>query len=214
MSRKSKAAEFVQEGYGYNITITGRNVLITDPMKAYAMEKISKIERFSSRIIDVVVIMDIQKLEHRVDILIKVGHLTIKSQANTDNMYASIDKAVDKIEAQLRRYKKRIQDHQTKPVDETEMTVNILQPIPDEELFDINDEIEDENLRRDHERYQFNQIVKQETIPLKALTSDEAVMKLDLSGDKFLIFRNEKDRKINILYKKEDGNFGLIEAKD
>src|ERR1700722_17426443 len=98
MSRKSKAAEFVD--VSYNVDVQGRNVLVTDSMKEYAMEKVSKIERFIHRIIDVSVTLEVQKLEHRCDIVIQIDHIKIKSHAVTDNMYASIDKAVHKIETQ------------------------------------------------------------------------------------------------------------------
>src|ERR1700733_14649795 len=110
MSRKSKAAEFVLEGW--DIQITGRNVLVTDAMKNYAMEKISKIERFNNnRILEVSVIMDIQRFEHRVDIVLKVDNLKMKSQGVSNDMYASVDMAVDKLMEQLRRYKSRVQDY-------------------------------------------------------------------------------------------------------
>ena len=148
MNQKAKAAEFVQEGYGFNVTVTGRNVQVTDAMKAYAMEKIAKIERFSTRIIDLVMTMDIQKLDHRVDIMIKLNDILIKSHAVSENMYASIDLAIDKIQSQIRRYKRRLQDHQAKPHSEAiEMTVNVLRPNVEQYLVDINDEIEDENLQ-------------------------------------------------------------------
>ena len=77
--------------------MTGRHVLVTDAMKDYAVDKIVKIDRFNARIIDVTVVMDIQKLEHRVDITMKVDHIFIKASASSDNMYASIDKAVDRL---------------------------------------------------------------------------------------------------------------------
>jgi len=210
MSRKSKALEFIQEGY--NISVTGRNVSVTDSMKDYAIEKISKIERFSTRIVDVVITMDIQRYMHRVDVVLNVDHIKIKATATSDNMYASIDKVADKIDAQLRRYKKRIHEHQGKAVETTEMRVNVLKPIDQEEILEINDEIDEENIRKENERYQHHQIVKQETSPLKVLTVDEALMKIDLSDDHFLIFRNEADKKLCVIYRRDDGNYGIIEA--
>lgn len=212
MSRKSKALEFVHEGI--NISVTGRNVQITDPMKNYAIEKISKIERFSTRVVDVQVTMDIQKLVHRVDIVLKVEHIIIKASASTENMYASIDKAADKIQSQFRRYKERIKDHQAKPVEEIEMRVNVIEPMKEEEeIVEINADIEAENARVNGKKFQFHQIVEQEIRPLKYLTYDEALMKLELSGDQFLIFRNEIDRKLCVIYRRNDGNYGVIEAE-
>ena len=112
MKGKAKAAEFQNDTY--NIEVKGRHVLVTDGMKSYATDKVSKIDRFSSRIIDVIITMDIQKDEHRVDVDLKVDHIRIRSHAASGDMYASVDMAVDKLKKQLTRYKKRIQDHQAK----------------------------------------------------------------------------------------------------
>lgn len=211
MSRKSKAQEFIQEGY--NISVTGRHVQITDAMRDYAIEKISKIERFSTRLIDVIMTMDIQKLEHRVDITLKFDHIKIKATAASENMYASIDKAIHKIESQIRRYKEKIHEHQVDPERFTQMKVNVISAPRSEELLDINDEIEEENQRRDSERFQFHEIVKQEVLPLEHMSYDKALMKMELSLDQFLIFRNERDKKLNVMYRRSDGNYGIIEAE-
>lgn len=210
MSRKSKAAEFI--GQGYNITVTGRSVHVTEAMKNYIQEKLSKIERFTHKILDVNVTMDIQKIEHRVDIVLKMDHLTIKSQAATTDMYASIDQAVSKLESQLLKYRDRIRDHQAKGVPAIDMNVNVLRTREEEELLDVNGEIEEENQRRLFNRYH-HEIVDQETMPLKILSSEEAVMKMELSGDPFLIFRNEEDMKLRVIYRREDDNFGIIEPE-
>jgi putative sigma-54 modulation protein len=211
MKGKAKAAEFV--GEGYQIHVTGRDVLVTDAMKSYAIEKVSKIERFSARIIDVQITMEVQKLEHRVDIVLKVDHIKIKSQAASTDMYASIDKAVEKIESQLRRYKTRIQEHTAKGIKVVDLKVNVLKRPEEEELLDINMEIEEQNENELYKRFIPHEIVEQETKPLKTLTVDEAVMKMELSGDAFLIFRAEEDRKLRVIYRRNDANYGIIEVE-
>lgn len=208
MSHKSKAAEFADAGY--NINVLGRNVLVTDAMKNYAIEKVSKIEKFNDRIIDIQITMDIQKLEHRVDIIMKVNHLKIKSSASSEDMYASIDLATDKLQQRLLKYKKRLQDHMTKPLAAIDMNVNVVNA-PDEEEV-INDEIESENRRQVIDSYTPHKVVSKETRPLKMLTVDEAIMKLELSEDNFMIFRSEEDQKIKVIYSRLDGNFGIIEV--
>lgn len=211
MSRKSKAAEFVQEVW--DIQVTGRNVLVTESMKDYAMEKVSKIERLSNRILEVNVIMDIQKLEHRVDIIIKVNNIKIKAHAATDNIYSAIDKAVDKIEAQLRRYKTKLHEHQAKGVKEVDMTVNVYKAPLEQEILDVNDDIEEETQRHMRDQFGHHEVVQTETKPLKTLNLGEAIMKMDLSGDTFLIFRCEEDKKIKVIYRRNDGNYGVIQPE-
>ena len=200
--------------HAYNISITGRHVHVTDSMKEYAKEKISKIDRISHRIIDVWVTMDIQKLDHKVDIVLKVDHIKIKVQATTNDMYASIDKASDKLQTKLRKYKDRIQNHQAKGLAVIDMNVNVVKMSGEEETIEeLNDDIEEENRRQLEDSYKFHEIVNHEQRPLKLLTYDEAIMKMELSGDSFLVFRNEEDQKLRVIYRREDGNYGIIDVE-
>ncbi len=199
---------------GYKITIVGRHVHVTDSMKEYARDKISKIEHFSSRIIDVAVTMDIQKLEHKVDIVMKVDHIKLKVQASSNDMYVSIDKAVGKVIRKLRRYKSQIQDHQAKSISVIDMNVNVIKgPAGLGDIEEINLDIEDENRKALEDEYKVHQIVSQEKRPLKTLSSDEAIMKMDLSGDTFMVFRSEEDLKLKVIYKRADTNYGIIEPE-
>lgn len=209
MSRKAVAEKFSDDVY--DITVSGRHVQVTEGMEKYAIEKISKIEKHFNRVIDVEVEMDIQKLVHRVDIVMKVDSIVIRSSASTDNMYASIDKAVDKLKAQLRRYKQRIQDHQVKRNNSVDIRVQIVAPEID--LAVVNDEIISENAAQLIENYRPHEIVSEETRPLKTLNRKEAIMKIELSGDPFLVFRSEEDQKLKVIYRRKDSNFGIIEPE-
>jgi putative sigma-54 modulation protein len=212
MSRKSKAAEFVEEAY--NISVTGRHVVVTDAMKNYVFDKISKIEKFSDRIIDVVVTMEVVRHEQRVDIVIKVNNLQIKSQAVSSDMYASIDMAVNKLETQLLKYKNKLKDHQNhQRRNDFEIPVNILRSATEDELSIVNDEIESESRYRLLDKYLPHKIVSRKKIPLKTLTDGEAIMKLDLSGETFLIYRSEETQKLKVIYRRDDGDFGVIQPE-
>lgn len=209
MNRKSKSAEFVEEGY--DIHITGRNVQVTDTMKEYAIEKISKIDRLGHRFIEVTVIMDIQKLEHRCDITLWVDNTKIKVSSSSESMYASIDLGVDKLKAKLRRFKERVRDHQSISHADVAMNVNVYSPSHD--LLDVNEDIEEENQRRLMQKYAPHQIVSKESKPLKTLNNKEAIFKMELSGDAFMVYRSEEDRKLKVIYRRDDGNFGMIEPE-
>lgn len=213
MTRKEKANSFVDEGY--NIKVSGRHVQVTEPMKDYAIEKISKLERLSPRLIDVDVTMDIQKMDHRVDIRMQFNHLKIKSHASGPDMYASIDKAVDRLESQLMKYKERIQDHHAKGVSVVDMNVNIIGSHKDDVTLEINDEIEEENMKSLVKSYTPHKIVAREKRPLKTLTMEEAILEFELSGDQFqfLLFRSEEDKRLKVLYRRKDGNFGVLEPE-
>lgn len=205
-----KAAKVPQTGdIGYKIDIIGRNVYVTEAMKKYAMEKLSKIDRFHNHIFTIHVKMDIQRLEHSVDIVIHFNHFRMKVSAHSTDMYVSIDKAIHKLQTQIRRWKDRIQDHHNKSVSMIDMQVNVLQR-PYDELEEINAQIEAANLGEQISDYRPPRIIGTESRPLKTLTVDEAVMKMDLSGDHFLLFRSEDDRKLKLIYRRSDGHFGMI----
>lgn len=210
MSRKTKIEQF--QDTGYNISFTGRHVLVTDAMKDYALEKVSKLERFTDRIIDVSVRMDIRKFEHIVDIVMVVGHVKIKSSAKTTDMYASIDQAVHRLETQFLKYKDKLQKHTAKDITTIDMNVNVLK-VDNAELKSINDDIEAENNRKLIDGFGDHDIVKVKKRALKTLTNHEAIMKLDLTGDNFLIYRSEEDRKLKVIYRRKDENLGIIEVE-
>lgn len=206
---KQKMAEFDQ---GYNIVVTGRHVHVTEAMENYAIEKLSKLERIGDHIIDIAVTMDIQKIENKVDIVLKYGHTLIKSHGSSTDMYASIDKAVDRLHIQLKKYKTRLKDHHAKGHPVEEMAVTVYSPevwtIDEEE---VNRQIEAANSVSHGETFEPHKIVRYENQPLKVLTDDEAIMKMELSQQSCIVYRSEQNRKMRVLYRLEDGNFGVVE---
>jgi putative sigma-54 modulation protein len=211
MANKQKVLELDQE---YNIQVTGRHVQVTEAMKNYAIEKISKLERIASRIIEVSVTMDIQKLEQRVDIVMKYGHTIFKSTASTTDMYVSIDQAVDKLETQIKRYLNRIHDHHAKSHAQIEMTETVYGPaIFEEDIEEVNSAIEKETQKQKIKEFAPHQIVKTETQPLKILTDQEAIIKMDFSSAPVMVYRCDKDRKLKVIYRRADGNYGVVQPE-
>lgn len=203
-----------EDALGYNIFIVGRDVRVTEAMKNYAWEKLSKIERFDTHIMELRANLDIQKMEHSCAIVLKFGHFKIKVGASSTDMYVSIDKAIDRLQAQIRRWKSKMQDFQKKGIAAIDMEVNVLRRPPQyDEVVDINSQLEYEQKKAAETALHLPQIIGSETRPLKLLTADEAVMKLELSGDSFLIFRDETDQKLKVLYRREDGDYGLIKPE-
>ncbi|MEN9343894.1 MAG: hypothetical protein RLZZ453_681 [Chlamydiota bacterium] len=201
----SKAKFNEDEAQGYRIDVVGRGVEVTDPIRNYIWDKMDKIERFHHHIFHVHVGLEIQKLEHVCTILLKVDHIQIKSHASSTDMYASIDKAIDRLQRLMARYKERIQDHHKKKLSIVDMQVSVLKR---DEIEEINEAIEEQN--EGSKIFSLPKVLGSETRPLKTLRLDEAVLKLDLSGDQFLLFRSEEDLKLKLLYRRKDGNYGLI----
>lgn len=201
-----------EDAAGYRVDIIGRNIEVTEPIRAYVWDKLSKIERFHNHIMYIHMTLEIQKLEHICTIILKIDHTQVKCQASSTDMYASIDRAIDRLHNLLARYKSRIQDYHKKKLSVIDLKVNVLHR-PYSEVEDINAEIDEANEQEERNLYLSPRIIGTETRPLKVLTIDEAVMKMDLSGDKFLIFRAEEDQKLRVLYRRTDGHYGLIELE-
>ena len=198
-----------EDELGYRLEIYGKHIDISDPIKDYIIEKLGRIERLTDLIIEVEVRIEVQKLVHQVDIVKNFSHFKVCVHANTDNMYSAIDKAFDRLQRKLYNWKTRIQEyHARKPV-MVDMSVDIYAS-PEEELADINEEIEAQNAKQLQKEMGLPTVVTSKTMPLKTLRYDEAMMKIVLSGDNFLIYKDEVQQDLRIMYKRDDGTFGLI----
>jgi putative sigma-54 modulation protein len=215
MKDKIKAQELDQK---YNVIVTGRHVHVTDAMKSYAVDKVSKLERIGTRIIDVSITMDIQKLNHRCDIIMKYGNTNIKSTGISTDMYVSVDMAVDHLQAQLKRYLTRLHDYHAKNHAIVEVPERIWKvaelDLSSSDVDDLNDAIERETARRLKEEFQPHHIVRTETQPLRILTEDEAIMKMELLGLPLMVFRAEETKKLKVIYRRDDGHYGVISPEE
>lgn len=203
----------------YEINVIGRHVEVTDAMKRYAEEKVRRVERYAKGglpIYELTVTLDIQKLAQRCHILVKIGNTRVTVHAIEETMYAAIDVAVDKLLRKIHHYHSRIVDHHKKghaqALHDVDLEVNVVKP--GEAFIDnINDEIDEENRRQVEEALKPHEIVSKKTLTMSTLTPEEAIMKMELSEDNFLIFRNEIDHELNVIYRRDDGNYGIISAK-
>lgn len=196
-----------EQDLGYRIDIIGRQVQVTDSIKNHIWNKLSKIERLHNHILHVHVTLEVHKLEHACMLMVKLDHLKIKAEARSTDMYVSIDRAIDRLHTLICRYKDKIQDHYQKVSATADMSVDIFKK---SEIDQINAEIEEENRAREIQALLPPTIIDTKIKPLKTLNIEEALMKIDLSGDQFLIFRAEEDLKLKVLYRRKDGHYGLI----
>lgn len=193
----------------YTISVIGKHIEITNPIRDYVEEKIAKIESLSTHIIDIRVTLEVQKLNHVVDINMKFSHFRVQVRAHTENMYSAIDKAFERLYTKLRKWKSRIQDHHAKGVSVTEMEVNVLEHAQ-HETEEINEEIIDANNESLESQYSLPKVIKKKKRPMKTLTIDEAVMKMELSDDNFMIFKSEEEQAIKVIYRRRNGSYGVI----
>ena len=199
------------ETFANHIEIVGHNVLVTPAMKQHALEKLSKIGRFQDHILDIHMTMDIENLDHKVSLIVKFDHFKIKSEGHSHDMYSSIDLAIVRLEKQLKRWREQIQDHTRKKRSMVDVEVSILErAYSDVEVY--NDAIDEANAKSTSQ-FSVGKVTGKKTMKIKDLTVEEAIMKIELAGDDFLVYRSEEDRKLKVLYRRKDGNYGLIQTE-
>src|SRR5579863_4439143 len=147
-----------EESLGYSIDIVGRNIEVTETMRAYIWNKIGKIERFHNHIMYAHIALELQKLEHFCTIVLKFNHLKIKVQASSTDMYVSIDEAINRLQAVIAKYKSRIQDHHKKSLSAVDMEVNVIRR-PYDDLADFNAEIEAANVKSTLSEYEAPKVI-------------------------------------------------------
>jgi len=207
MVDKEKFAE--EEELGYNIYIVARNFQLTDPMRQHVWDKLVKIERFHNHIMDVHVTLEIQKVEHVCVITCHFNHFKVKVEARSTDMYASIDKAMQKLQRLFRKWKGKLQDYHRKPINMVDTIVNVYHHPPQDATEEVNEEIEAENLKD----WTPGKVLATESHLVKELSTDRAIMKMELSDDQFMLFKDESDKKLKLIYKRKDQNYGVIEAE-
>jgi len=194
---------------GYTLSLVGKHVEVTKPIRGYIEEKITKIEKIVPHLIEVHILLDVQKLNQSVDIVLKFSHFKVKVGAITENMYSAIDKAFGRLHSKLLKWKSRIQDHYAKGMAVTEMEVDVLERSKND-LEEINQQIDDANDAQCDEEYTLPQVLKKKRRPLKCLTLDEAVMKMELSNDHFMVYRSEEEQTLKVIYRRRDGSYAVI----
>ncbi len=182
------------------VSITGRHVELTDPLKDYVHEKLGHLKHAFDHVVDVHVVLTVEKHRQRCEINMAANGVTIHAKAETDDMYASIDAVVDKLNRQLKRYRAKLQRHQGAKR-KTSMRLR-------HKVLDVDQETEELDVA-----YQPNTL-DEEAVDVEVLSMDDAVMKLELSEkDNVLLFTNEETGKLNALSRRDDGSIQWIEPE-
>jgi putative sigma-54 modulation protein len=169
-----------------NIVVNGRHMEITDALKSYASEKVSKVEKYLPEGTEAVVTLEVEKFRHKAEVQLKVNGILIQAHEETEEMYSSIDKVMDKIGRQVRKYKEKLKGHKGRG----------------EELVVPEAGFEAELIP---------EIIKIKRFDMKPMAPEEAVMQMELLDKDFFVFSNVASGAVNVIYKRKDGNIGLIE---
>lgn len=182
------------------IKVVGRHMSVSDPVRAYAEEKIGKVAKIHDRDdMEIDVVLHVEKNPSNknrdvAEVTARMKGMTVRAEEAAPDMHAAIDLVAEKLEGQMRRYKTRLVDRRTGKLGAK------AAPAPVETELPIVDE-SDEGV-----------IVRTKTVKTKPMTADEAILQMELLGHDFFVFTHAETAAVNVLYRRDDGNYGLIEA--
>jgi len=172
--------------------IHGKKLDVTDSIKGYIEEKLGKLDKYfeSPENITATVLIKLRGNEQVVEATINANKFILRGEEANKDLYASIDKVSDKIERQIRKNKTRMSK---------KVNVDLVKNF----VLDFEEPEEENN----------NVIVKRKVIENKPMNEEEAILQMELLGHEFFAFKNVETNDINILYKRKDGDYGILEVK-
>ncbi|MGB9812196.1 MAG: ribosome hibernation-promoting factor, HPF/YfiA family [Thermovenabulum sp.] len=179
------------------VSVSGvSNFEVTPALRDYAEKKIGRLSRHFNYLnndnIEAKVKMHVENGRHIVEVTLSAGDLLLRGEEENKDMYAAIDLVADKLDKQIEKYK-------------TKLVRSLRKNVPKEAvvLEDLNKDVE----KQDEENFK---VVKTKRFPVKPMSIDEAILQMNLLGHSFFVFNNAETEEINVVYKRKDGNYGLI----
>ena len=173
--------------------IRGQKLEVTESIKSYIEEKIGKLDKYfeNPEELTATVVVRVRGKEQIVEVTVPSKKVILRAEESNEDLYASIDLVSDKLQRQIRKNKTKNRSKKSK--------VNYESFIVD---FEVEKEEENENL-----------IVKRKELDTKPMSEEEAVLQMELVGHPFFIFKNATTDNISVVYKRKDGNYGIIDTK-
>ncbi len=176
------------------VNITFRNMFATDALRNHVQDKLGKVvDKYLDKVTEAHVTLSLERYLHHADVNLHAGHFHVRGKEKSEDMYASIDMAIDKIEKQLKKHKERLKNHRPAHVHQAGPVRVRYEVFAAKELDGLTPEV----IRRDE-------------FLAKPMSVEEALMQMDLLNNDFLVFTRPESSDVNVIYRRKDGNFGLI----
>lgn len=171
-------------------SVTFKNLDPSDHLKSYVGDKLDRFDKFLDNPAEANVVLAVEKFRHIAEINISGDRLSIIGKEETVDMYSAIDMVLDKLEKQIKKNKEKIRERRSASKKRNRSMLDEVSNPPDEDM----------------ERQ-----IKIRNIEYKPMDIEEAVLQMDLIEDNFLVFTNARSDQINVLYRRRDGHYGLIQ---
>ena len=177
------------------VNITFRNMFATDALRSHVQERLAKVaDKYLDKVTEAHVTLSLERYLHHADINLHAGHFHVRGKEKSEDMYASIDMAIDKIERQLKKHKVRLKNHRP---------AHVHAHGPVRVRYEVFSATEDDFGMRP-------EIIRSDEFLAKPMSVEEALMQMDLLNNDFLVFTRPETTDVNVIYRRKDGNFGLI----
>jgi putative sigma-54 modulation protein len=186
------------------LNITFRHLDPIDSLKNYAREKVERVNKYLDKATEAHVVLSLERHLHHADISIHSGTFLLRGKERSEDMYASIDLAMDKIERQLKRYKEKLKHHHGRE------RVHHRQEFV--EKLKVRHKVFEGHGGGEVTEAPAQKIVKTNEFLAHPMGIEEAIMQMDLMNNDFYVFTNSTTMEMNVVYHRKDGTIGLIEA--
>ena len=176
-----------------NIAVRGKNIDITPALRDYVEKRVSKVTKYFSEVDSIHAILAVEKNQHSVEVTVPVNGIILRAQETTSDMYSSIDLVVDKIERQITKYKTKLMKRFRSAAPGGESGRFLSELVPD--VVSAEDDFK---------------VIKTKRFAIKPMTAEEAIMQMNLLNHNFFVYFDADDEAVSIVYKRTDGNYGLI----
>lgn len=191
--------------------VKGKNLQLTEALKEYAEKKLSTIGKYFDQVVEVDVTLSVKDSKDtskskvcEVTVWAKAVGNPIHGRAASEDLYASIDMVVEKIERQVKKYKEKITGRRRSNKGADKQATHSILSFGEDFVA---------KTEKDEPAEASPKIVRSGTFPMRPMFSDEAAEQLELFGQDFFVFSNAETNKVNVIYRRGDGNFGLIEPE-
>lgn len=171
--------------------ISGKNIEVTEGIRSAVENKLSKLDKFFVEDTEIFVTLSVERNRQKIEVTIPMKGQVVRAEQDSTDMYISIDLVVDIIERQIRRYKTKLMNQK---LSGTEFK---------KEFFESDEDIQEEDIK----------IIRSKKFAIKPMDVEEACVQMELIGHTFFVFRNADTFEVNVVYKRKDGTFGLIEPE-
>ncbi len=185
-----------------DITVTFRHMEPIESLRDYAEEKVSKMDKYLDTVSEAHIVLTVEKFRHTADVTLSIDGTRVKAVEETEDMYSAIDQVMDKIEKQVKKHLSKIRKRRSP---DSIKAGGVL----DAAASEAADEEDEESMNPEE-----GPIIEVEKMVALPMDPEEAAMQLSMSRRGFFVFRNPRSKEISVLYKRSDGNLGLIEPSN